>query len=681
MVGNKKVRIKAPRKMTWIQDGQTPQQFFDTTWPEVSEAVLLILGDIESSAQLSYQELYSKVYQICISQMSKTAYQELGNTVSMYLEQCSENSNFESLESFHKFWSDFVEKVKIVTSVFLYLDRVYSTGISIPQCYDMCLLKFRDHAVLKHIEFLKEDIGVCVKSIRDFSFENTAPKDLNETQISTNSKKLVMNVFEMLQLLDLFGNTTVFHHHVEPYLLQESKTYYEKLADCNLQSMSSSEYIESIYKIFDTEKLVNSEITTDMDYHIKMEKVIYGLFITQKREHFVSNCFKNFINEKHYQDIVKIMDLFSKEEENMNYLMLVFAKDCFQSFSEIQEDSALPRKKQQTKWIQDFLDISKEYNVLIEHLSSLKTQMLTHVNEGISQAINRQSNKSAEYLSQYFDFFLRSETKWNENMSSFNLFDKTVVRCIRLLQLIKEQDVFELFYKQQLSKRLLQRRSNLEAEKHVLIKMKDALGSNFTAKLEGMVHDIVSSLADNKKFNNSPNYAHPFELEASILTNTCWPFQSTQTFTDEEKTLALPKQLMKYGLDYENCYIKTHEGRKITWAHPYGFLDIGYQFNKTYHVINMPFYAGLIFLLFEENQQLTTREIKDLTSIPSNEVVRQLASMALAPKTRILKKSPMTKSVKDSDIFSINEEFTTETKSVKLVLAIISKSSNKEMQN
>ncbi|KAL6940760.1 hypothetical protein ACO0QE_004676 [Hanseniaspora vineae] len=666
--------------MTWIQDGQTPQQFFDTAWPELSDAVLLILGNIESSTQLSFQELYSKVYQICISQMSKTVYQELGNTVTTYLEKCSENSEFQNLESFYKFWSDFVEKVKVVTSFFLYLDRVYSTGISIPQCYDMCLLKFRDHAVLKHIESLKKDIGECVKSVRDGSFENTSLDNGNKLELSTNSKKLVMSVFEMLQLLDLFGNTTVFHYHVEPYLLQESRAYYERLADRNIQSMSSSEYIEAIYQIFDIEKRVNNEITTDMDYHIKMEKVIYELFITQKREQFVSSCFKNFINTKNYEDIVKIMDLFNKEDENMDYLMSVFAKDCSQSFLEIQEDSALPRKKQQTKWIQDFLDISKDYNVLIEHLSSMKTQMLTHVNEGISQAINQQSNKSAEYLSQYFDFFLRSETKWDENMSSFNVFDKTIVRCIRLLQLIKEQDVFEVFYKQQLSKRLLQRRSNLEAEKHVLIKMKDALGSNFTAKLESMVHDIVSSLTDNKKFNNSPNYAHPFELEASILTNTCWPFQNTQIFAEEEKTLAVPQELMKYGLDYENCYIKTHEGRKITWAYPYGFLDIGYQFNKTYHVINMPFYAGLIFLLFEEHQQLTTREIKDLTSIPSNEVVRQLASMALAPKTRILRKTPMTKSVKDSDVFSVNEDFTAETESVKLVLAIISKSSNKEAQ-
>ena len=56
------------------------------------------------------------------------------------------------------------------------------------------------------------------------------------------------------------------------------------------------------------------------------------------------------------------------------------------------------------------------------------------------------------------------------------------------------KDVFEAFYKKDLSKRLLVGKSaSADAEKSMLLKLKQECGAHFTSKLEGMFRDIEVS--------------------------------------------------------------------------------------------------------------------------------------------------------------------------------------------
>ena len=52
------------------------------------------------------------------------------------------------------------------------------------------------------------------------------------------------------------------------------------------------------------------------------------------------------------------------------------------------------------------------------------------------------------------------------------------------------------------------------------------------------------------------------------------------------------------------------------------------------------------------------QELQTITSIPINELIRNLQSLAVAPRTRLLRKDPMSKDVKPTDRFFYNDAFT-----------------------
>ena len=68
-------------------------------------------------------------------------------------------------------------------------------------------------------------------------------------------------------------------------------------------------------------------------------------------------------------------------------------------------------------------------------------------------------------------------------------------KTIGLFRFITEKDVFERYYRAHLAKRLLHNQpANGDAERGMLAKFKVECGSQFTAKLEIMFHDMELSV-------------------------------------------------------------------------------------------------------------------------------------------------------------------------------------------
>jgi ribosomal protein L32 len=68
----------------------------------------------------------------------------------------------------------------------------------------------------------------------------------------------------------------------------------------------------------------------------------------------------------------------------------------------------------------------------------------------------------------------------------------------------QDKDVFESFYKQHLSRRLLYNRSvNDEYERSMIVKLKSECGYHFTSKLEGMFVDMKISKDSMDAFRQS----------------------------------------------------------------------------------------------------------------------------------------------------------------------------------
>ncbi|KAI9886364.1 MAG: hypothetical protein M1823_001818 [Watsoniomyces obsoletus] len=371
-----------------------------------------------------------------------------------------------------------------------------------------------------------------------------------------------------------------------------------------------------------------------------------------------------------------------------------------QSASSIQTQAAI-------RWVDEILALKDKYDRIWKHALHEDHDLQATMTRALSNVVN-DFVRVPEFLSLFIDDNLRRGLKGKSEYETDEVLDKAVI----LLRYVRNKDMFERYYKKHLSKRLLGGRSvSNDVERQMISKMKLEIGNHFTQKLEGMFKDMTVSeelvvefraLRVRTATDDSPQA----ELGIMMLTSTFWPTEvlnsnsllNPNNATEEEEEHArrrrerantieiagkcsFPPEIERIKRSFENFYHGKHTGRRLTWHANAGSADIKAIFpaipdskdpalrKERRHELNVSTYAMVILLLFNDmpsGSKLSYEEIQAKTMIPSGDLVRNLQSLAVAPKTRILVKEPMTKDVKATDQFSLNAKFSSKFLKIKV---------------
>lgn len=338
------------------------------------------------------------------------------------------------------------------------------------------------------------------------------------------------------------------------------------------------------------------------------------------------------------------------------------------------------------KWVDDILGLKTKFDEIWERAFRSDHGLQSSITSSFSAFINS-NHRSSEYLSLFFDENLRKGIKGKTE----NEVDSLLDNGITLLRYVKDKDLFETYYKKHLSRRLLMKRAaSMDAERQMISKMKMEVGNQFTQRLESMFKDMTISedMTGNYK-NHIRRTGDPdqkrVELEINVLTSTMWPLEIMSSKNDDEVLLpvAFPKEIETVKQSFEQFYLSKHNGRKLSWQANMGTADIRATFQKAdgkteRHELNVSTYGMVILLLFNDvndGDSLTYEEIQTRTRIPDHDLIRNLQSLAVAPKTRVLKKDPMSKDVKPTDRFIFNNDF--HSPFMKVRIGVVSGGANK----
>lgn len=329
------------------------------------------------------------------------------------------------------------------------------------------------------------------------------------------------------------------------------------------------------------------------------------------------------------------------------------------------------------KWVEDVLMLKDKFDRIWRDSFQTDNLLQTAMTRSFADFINSPTfPRSSEYISLFIDENMKKGIKGKTEMEIDLLLEKAIV----LLRYVQDKDLFERYYKKHLCRRLLMNKSiSNEVEKQMISKMKIELGNNFTMKLEAMFKDMTISeelTVGYKRHVEGLGDRDPkrIELAINVLTSMTWPMEtiggSGEDDAGRRPKCNFPPAVEKVKRGFEKFYSEKHSGRQLTWLPNMGSADIKAVFPKVpqkdgsykerRHELNVSTYGMVILLLFNElpaDQYLTFEEIQAQTNIPHNDLVRNLQSLAVAPKTRILIKEPMTKDVKISDRFYFNESF------------------------
>lgn len=320
-------------------------------------------------------------------------------------------------------------------------------------------------------------------------------------------------------------------------------------------------------------------------------------------------------------------------------------------------------------WVDDVLILKGKYDNVLAVSFDSDPGLQTAFSRSFSDFINL-CERSSEYLSLFFDENMKKGIKGKTE----NEVDAVLDKGITLLRYIQDKDMFERYYKRHLSRRLLMRRSiSMDAERQMISKMKMEVGNSFTQKIEAMFKDMAVSedLSSNYKQHvarlGDPDPTRA-ELEVNVLTSTMWPLESMgHSYGDGEArpTCIFPPAVEKIKHGFEKFYLDKHSGRQLSWQANMGTADIRAYFPESKgkvktRELNVSTYSMVILLLFNDlpaGQTISCEEIQARTNIPMHDLTRNLQSLAVAPKTRVLIKQPMSKEVQPNDLFSFNASF------------------------
>lgn len=355
----------------------------------------------------------------------------------------------------------------------------------------------------------------------------------------------------------------------------------------------------------------------------------------------------------------------------------------------VQEKSINQQTVAAIKWVEDVLALKDKFDRIWRESFESDALLQQAVTRSFAEFINSPTfPRSSEYISLFIDENMKKGIKGKTETE----IDAVLEKAIILLRYVQDKDLFERYYKKHLCRRLLMNKSiSNEVEKQMISKMKIELGNNFTLKLEAMFKDMTISeelTAGFKKHVEGLGEKDPkrIDLNINVLTSMTWSLETMGgTVEDGEgrSRCNFPTAVEKVKRGFEKFYNEKHSGRQLTWLANMGSADIRATFKKVQqkdgtfkerrHELNVPTYGMVILLLFNDlpaDQHLTFEEIQAQTNIPASDLIRNLQSLAVAPKTRILVKEPMSKDVKPTDKFFFNEGFNG--KFVKIKVGVIS---------
>lgn len=494
---------------------------FAAAWKTLEAALDEIFkGNVNN---LSFERLYHTVYVIVLRKQGTELYDSLRDSVCVRLRNSKEtiiNSDRTSLlNDFLCLWEKQCQSLRLISDVTMYLDRVYCKENRKPFVFDMGLQLFRDNIMME----LKDDIHSLM--IQQINSARLGQKDSSLAQL-----KEVVELMEMLSS----SEETYFQHNFEPFLLEETQAFYKDfmkskrgIADAYIRSVKSQLELES--------ELCNNFLNSDTC--LKVTKLVEGILISENITFLAGEVLSELLREGDYATLELLFQL-CHEPKDKSHLLKQVSSHFVKEGMGIEEDRTIKKKGQVAfKWITDVLQLKKKYEDMISLVGEEDTTKQSVIGQSLATFLNQNGRKTAEYLAIYMDTLLRLPA------SAENISKESLEECTAIFKALREKDIFERVYKQQLSKRLLQQRSSLKVEKQVISKMKEEVGSTFTSKLEGMFRDMMISQSYNAKFQQS--YGAPFPYEANVLTSTCWPFQGVNA---DEEEVVLPTDLERLKL-------------------------------------------------------------------------------------------------------------------------------------
>lgn len=434
----------------------------------------------------------------------------------------------------------------------------------------------------------------------------------------------------------------------ESTFLDKTREYYTMKTNEWIQSLNCPEFINIALEKLEMEDNIadqHMEPKTKQKLNKTLDEVIIEKHAPVVINKEGTGC-KEMLKNKKLEELTKMYTLFRRVEGTLKYILLEMTPYIEGRGQVVIEDEEL--LKDPVKFTEKLLELKKEMDEIVLECFDNDPKFNQNRDRAFLNFMNKFS-ETPQYMAEYCDHLFRigikgmSEKEIEDNLDS----------VIRLFRCLHNRDVFIKAYTKHQAARLLNKTSlNTDAEQSMISKLKIESGFNTIQKLSRMFTDMELSkttMDDFRKKNKGSEFKG-VDINVDILTSGIWPEQNVHP-------CKLPSELSHCAQKFNLFYKDKHSGRHLTWLYNSCNAIMNTMFCPKTYILSVSCYQAVILMLFNEHQILTVSQVKELSGIPDQELMRQLKQLC-NPKMRIVaKEKPKVPKFTPDEKLEINKAF------------------------
>jgi len=373
-----------------------------------------------------------------------------------------------------------------IKNIFAYMHRywipnqVTNGDNSVRNIYDLSLINWRQ---------------VCYVPLKGFILDALISLVTEDRKGNIGDKSIVKNMVKAYIDIGVMEEQAVNFYKIEfetPFV-NNTMDFYIQESEAFLQSNSVSAYMEKAEDRLAQEADLAQQYlhpTSFTELKKAVEKVLIERHMTKLQEEFQS-----MLRDDKYKDMTRFYNLLSRILNGLNnssntlkqYLTNVGMGVVKEQSSKLQSKQAVSNS---INLINSLLALHKKYADIIKQCFQDHKLFVQAMDEAFTKFINVEVG--AFTMAELLNFYVDHLFKGNEKLPEDQLED-TTESVVRLFTYFDDKDLFYAAFRRSLSKRLLSRKINEDAERNFIAKLKRRCGEVYTKKLEGMFNDIKIS--------------------------------------------------------------------------------------------------------------------------------------------------------------------------------------------
>ncbi|KAJ5049295.1 Cullin-4A [Penicillium chrysogenum] len=635
------------------------ESYFDKVWSQLDAALTAIFEGRKPDSSL--EELYKGGENVCRQERAALLAKKLqdrcrefvsGNMCTSLATRAGGSTDVRTLRAVIDEWSAWHSRLVTIRWIFYYLDQSFLLhSKEQPVIREMGLIQFRS--------YIFSDASLKPKILKG-AYDLIEADRGGSTKALTDSKLLS-------DAMDLFHDLDVYGSDFEPLFMAKTEEFVKEWAQQQAAG-SLAAYVEHAHQLIEREVERCGLFSFNRSTKLKLSELLDETLVTQRTDMLTSeNEVLGLMRAGNKTALKQLYGLLDRRDLTLEL------KPAFKKYVIEEGEAIVFDQERETDMVVHLLQFKQKVDDIWTSAFESNEELGDAVREAFGAFMNRgkkmdstggtDNPKSGEMIAKYVDRLLKGGYKLPPGrnpeevslMSDDAELDRQLDQVLDLFRFVHGKAVFEAFYKNDLARRLLMKRSaSNDAEKSMLARLKNECGSSFTHNLESMFNDMDIANDEMAAFKRSQQEERKgrFEFEVNVLSAASWP-------TYPDVPVRIPPKIARSINRFETFYHNKHTGRKLTWKHQLAHCQLTANFPQGKKNLVVSSFQAIVLLLFNDvpdGESMQYPQIQEATGLSDPELKRTLQSLACA-KYRVLSKNPKGKEVNSSDQFSYNANF------------------------